>query len=356
MNSPSQSNNERNHRNSQRCEVHGVVWRMSCIQRFISSLLLLALIVTHTATAESPNVEQRRDAATETALLNATCKSIKPFYWEIGDKSASLVSASIGDKYNAETRMLVASASKWLWGAYVVQLKQGILSEEDISFLTMTSGYTHFRYQSCALMSHRNASTTVRDCFTARGIFGGSSKRNVDDIHRFHYDGGHYQKQALELELGDKNYQTLLPELQQQLGDDVIFSFDSPQIAGGINITPGHYAIFLRKILNSQLLMHDALGTYVVCTNPATCSTSTYSPTPSKESWHYSLGHWVEDDPNIGDGAFSSAGAFGFYPWIDHSKTFYGIIARKAGFGAAVGSVNCGRIIRHAWMSGKTQY
>jgi len=28
----------------------------------------------------------------------------------------------------------------------------------------------------------------------------------------------------------------------------------------------------------------------------------------------YAIGYWVEDDATYGDGAFSSAGSFGFYP------------------------------------------
>jgi hypothetical protein len=102
--------------------------------------------------------------------------------------------------------------------------------------------------------------------------------------------------------------------------------------------------------------MHDYLGTHAVCTNPATCSTALYSPVPSVESWHYSLAHWVEDDPSVGDGSFSSAGAFGFYPWIDASKTYYGILARYSlAPGAYIQSVYCGRTIRKAWMTGIAQ-
>ena len=43
--------------------------------------------------------------------------------------------------------------------------------------------------------------------------------------------------------------------------------------------------------------MHDALGTHAVCTNPATCANAEFAPSPPGESWHYSIGHWVEDDP-----------------------------------------------------------
>jgi len=62
----------------------------------------------------------------------------------------------------------------------------------------------------------------------------------------------------------------------------------------------------------------------------------------------------------VGDGAFSSAGAFGFYPWIDASKTWYGIVARKQvmsgqdpdqSLGEGYRSTMCGRLIRKAWIT-----
>ena len=70
-------------------------------------------------------------------------------------------------------------------------------------------------------------------------------------------------------------------------------------------------------------------------------------------SWHYSLGHWIEDDP-AGDGAYSSPGAFGFYPWIDTSKTLYGVVARIV-LAGAYDSALCGAQIRKAWVTGVAQ-
>jgi hypothetical protein len=100
--------------------------------------------------------------------------------------------------------------------------------------------------------------------------------------------------------------------------------------------------------------MGALLGSHPVCTNPLTCglNVAAYSPVPSTETWHYSLGHWVEDDPIVGDGAFSSAGSFGFYPWIDATKTNYGIVARSAQQGQGYASAQCGRLIRKAWTTG----
>lgn len=61
------------------------------------------------------------------------------------------------------------------------------------------------------------------------------------------------------------------------------------------------------------------------------------------------------------DGSFSSPGAFGFYPWIDSTKTYYGIVAREVHNGVLASeeaqrpylqSMNCGRLIRKAWKTG----
>lgn len=311
------------------------------------------LFITNLSIAATSN-DQRIKVATEVALHNSACTKISPFYWEIGDKEKALASGSIGDgTYTANTNMVIASASKWIWGSYIVQLKQGKLSNQDISFLNMTSGYTSFRYPRCARLGKDNKNdVTVKQCFGAKNIFGSNDVLDKDAVGHFNYNGGHFQKQAIDLGLGNANNARLQQAMQKELGSDFVFGFDSPQLAGGITTTAANYAIFLRKILNSQLLMHDALGTHSVCTNPETCDSAMSTPISSEERWHYSLAHWVEDDPKVGDGAFSSPGAFGFYPWIDKSKTYYGIVARQATIGGAVNSVTCGREIRKAWMSG----
>jgi hypothetical protein len=63
-------------------------------------------------------------------------------------------------------------------------------------------------------------------------------------------------------------------------------------------------------------------------------------------------------------GAFSSPGAFGFYPWISADRRFYGMVAREQRHGfmsgdpsdkLAVASVDCGREIRAAWMDGRAR-
>jgi CubicO group peptidase (beta-lactamase class C family) len=162
------------------------------------------------------------------------------------------------------------------------------------------------------------------------------------------------QKHAVLLGLGDLDDDELADEIQSVIGD-YSFRYSQPQLAGGIVVNADDYGNFLRHLLSGDLLLGQQLGTHAVCTNPATCASADYSPMYT-ESWHYSLGHWVEDDPVYGDGAFSSSGAFGFYPWIDASGSWYGIVARESHDSeSGHPSAMCGRLIRKAWLTGVEQ-
>lgn len=300
----------------------------------------------------------RAHAASQTAQKNPACVAIHPFYWEIGNQTELLAAASVGGRtYMANTEMPIASATKWIFGAYAVQARQGRVSESDIAALNMTSGYTNFGSTSCIkLLPARRDSQTVSECFMAENRQGGNNNDfDAEAVGKFHYNGGHFQKLALELGLGADNNTALQRDFQMYLGTDIAFNFGSPQLAGGVNTTANNYAIFLRKILSKQLYIGDLLGAHSVCTNPKTCASAVYTPVPAKLSWDYSLGHWVESDPVSGDGAFSSAGAFGFYPWIDKTKTYYGVLARQGKPGSGDDSATCGGLIRKAWMTGRVQ-
>ncbi len=111
--------------------------------------------------------------------------------------------------------------------------------------------------------------------------------------------------------------------------------------------------MFLQKVVGGQLLFKNFLGVDPVCTLPQSCPGQALR-SPVRAAWHYSYAHWVEDAPG-GDGAFSSPGAFGFYPWIDSSKTYYGIVSRagraRDGEGAGYASALCGHEIRRAFFS-----
>jgi hypothetical protein len=321
-----------------------------------------------------PTLAQRIAAATTTADNNSACTSITPFYWEVGDKNGAQASGSGGTGAlpppNADTKMMIASASKWMFSTYVVQQKGGKVSASDIKFLTFESGYTNF--------SDCSSSSTVTSCLAEPGDLPGTNGQHFDATDgKFYYNGGHMQVLASTLSIGPDNNANLATDMRAQLGANVPIVYAEPQLAGGIFASANVYAQFLRNMLGGTYgSMFAMLGSNAVCThtNSSDCPNALYSPVDqskpggpndvSNESWHYSLGHWVEDDPTVGDGAFSSPGRFGFYPWIDHSKTYYGVLARydAADVDSSIPtkapyftSAQCGRLIRSAWINGRAQ-
>src|SRR4029079_7558656 len=104
-----------------------------------------------TAAPPSPTANQQRiDAATAAAQSSVNaCAPIRPFYWEIGDRSSALASGSVSSAasttvYTQTSMMSIASASKLLYAAYIAEKRAGVLSADDYRFLNFESGYTNF--------------------------------------------------------------------------------------------------------------------------------------------------------------------------------------------------------------------
>lgn len=300
-----------------------------------------------------PSVAARLAAASGTArsTTNACSELGTGFYWEVGDANGKLAGETIsrsGTGPSPSSVMSVASASKWLYGAYVAERRGGQLTAEDIKFLTFRSGYMNFALPLC------QRDDTVGSCLThsTNGVY----SPEFDGL--FYYDSGHMQQHAARASgggVGTLGASALGAEISARLGPGVDISYQQPQLAGGAWTSPADYAVFLRKILKRQLKIADLLGSSAVCTNPKTCPTlAAHAPIPADETWSYSIGHWVESDSIEGDGSYSSLGTFGFYPWIDSSMRFYGILARsEVGGGSA--SASCGRLIRRAWVRAQAQ-
>jgi hypothetical protein len=301
-------------------------------------------------------IAQRTAAATTTAGSATQCTSLPKFYWEIGDKDGVLASGAQGSSPpSATTTMNIYSASKWIYGAYVYQRRGGVLTSDDLRSVRMRNGYTET--SACLLQA------TVGACQSAMGT------QDTSAIDKFYYASGHFQEHAaVDLGLASMTKTQLATEVHNYLGNDWAFTYQRVDLAGGGNTSAAEYGKFLRKILSGTLLLSGgALGSDSVCTftgdTDATtgrvhCDESAFSP--NDEAWSYSIGHWVETDPvwlaNGGDAAYSSPGLAGFYPWIDSSRTYYGVLARidlSAQAGGA--STACGRLIRKAWLTATPQ-
>jgi hypothetical protein len=300
--------------------------------------------------------EQRAQAATATATTAAECVGLPNFYWEIGDHDGMIASGTYGSPApTPNTLMNVYSASKWVYAAYVYQRRNGVLTTDDLRSLRMLDGYT--QTSPCLFQSN------------VGGCYNQMDTQDPAAIGKFYYASGHFQKHAaVDLGLSSKTRAQLATEVHAYLGNDWTFTYARPDLAGGGNSSATEYAKFLRKMLNGTLLLSgSALGSHAVCTytgptDPATgrvhCETAL--GTPTSEATSYSIGHRVENDPvwlaSGGDAAYSSPGVAGFYPWIDATRTYYGVLARsdlRATSGSA--SVACGRLIRKAWLTASPQ-
>jgi len=325
---------------------------------------LAALWLVQMLPAQALEDADRLTAVQQTITGNAACTGLTRFYWEIGDKVGgsghvwSGTGGATGIAPGATQQIAIYSAGKWLWGAYAYERLGGVLNATEASLLNMTAGYvTQPGMNQCTIY------TTVQACLNSMPA------RDDSAIGRFNYGSGHFQKQAVDsfkvtptpTGLGPMSKSQLATEIRRVLGTDITLSYNAPQLAGGAKSSAADYARFLRKVLNGQLRIGSALGTQAVCTLADASCNAGYSPANDaaaglQEPWHYSIGHWVEDAPGIGDGAFSSPGAAGFYPWIDASKTYYGILARNVVATTSAGnSVKCGRKIRAAWLTAAPQ-
>ena len=323
--------------------------------------------VTTNVSTVQVNCLTKAQAAEQTVQSNATCTALTPFYWEIGDKNGALASGTGGTPIDgfttapsATTSLAIASGSKWLYSAFVLELRgaAGPDPVNDVPFLNFTSGYTNFGLPICP-----GTGGTIDDCLNSAVLNGGIPRGTLspDNVGKFYYDGGHMQKHASNFGLGSYTGTDLGQAISAALGISVQFSDAQP--AGSGITTASDYAVFLRKVLNGELQITRSLGTNAVCTwhdgyNPAACPVpGVHSPTDSTTlHWHYSLGHWVEDEDS--NRAYSSAGAFGFYPWVSTDLSLYGVIARsepgtavQEGFRSAL----CGRAVRLAYQTGSPQ-
>lgn len=289
--------------------------------------------------APAPTLPERTAAAQATANHNALCTAIAPFHWSLGDGTGRLADGITGTGGpDALTAMNIASASKLLYSAWVAEQRNGVFTTEDVRHLNFTSGYTEF--------SNCLRAQTVAQCQAY--LTNGDHVAGNDG--KFFYNGGHMQKHATLMGIGADDNTALARDISSALGN-IGIPYSQPQLAGGVVSNATEYGLFLQRTVAGQTKIAALLGSHPVCTNPLTCATALSTPIPTDESWHYSVGHWVEDDPVVGDGAFSSPGAFGFYPWISADKKWWGIVARHQ-TGGAIESMKCGREIRAAWVSG----
>lgn len=296
-------------------------------------------------------------AAATTAANGSACNAARPFYWEIGGQTGSpIVSGQVGGTtYSRTTEMDLASASKWITAAYVLEryngLPGGSAGADIVDSMQMLKGHTSFNELWCEIVSQ------VGNCHTI-------SNNDVVDSSKvgdFNYNSGDMQWVAASsnhLDLGDLYRSGLASEIDSYLALGSTFNAATPLLAGGYNMNTVDYAQFLQRLMTGYYVMTDYLGYNPVATVCSNC----FSPL-NTANLHYSLFHWIEDQTGgyfdeeetypagVGDGVYSSPGAFGYYPWITADKNYYGIVARRETAGSWLESVVCGQAIRDAFFN-----
>ncbi|GEN12882.1 hypothetical protein SAMN05443572_103612 [Myxococcus fulvus] len=292
-------------------------------------------------------------AAFDTAHEALGCKSLGNFYWEIGTGTGPLYGLSKGSGVTATTVMPIASASKWLYaGAYVESKGYANLTADEKKRLNFTSGYIDENTTLCDV-----AGTNVSTCY-------GASFKDVTyrPLHngRYFYNGGHMQKLALDdmpLRRGT-GIASVMDWLNPLLGTTFPESDSDVAPAGGFSGSAAQYRVFLLKLLNNQTALATRLTVDAVPAGPGGTGVS-FTPWTAGEAY-YGLGHWIEGERVGGTWTVtghSSAGAFGFYPWVNAARTRYMVLARLRQLGSEEGEKSraCAQSIRTAYETGVAQ-
>jgi len=365
------------------------------------SVLAILMLGAGAVSAAGPSLDDRKRDA-QAAADGPSCRGLN-FYWEIGNaagekRSGNGPGGSGGNQVRADDPMLIASGGKWLYSAYVVEMRNGTPSSSDIPYLNFKSGYHSLR--SCTFPLTPAADRTVYKC----GEPGNNPKTDADAPEplpeggtvpgSFYYDSGHFEAHAANdpsLLLATQTAPALGGVIGGKLGMADL-SYAGLVFAGDARTTAASYGGFLQKVLKGRadqaggLKIGQLLGTNDVCTSTATrmeglkrvpvdCNlkddrsdrSESVPPLPARlddtgvlpdgsvsvpngPPWRYSLGHFVEKDQTV-----SSPGLLGFYPWIDASRQWYGVLARYQPVGLSYqDSVVCGRAIRNAWLHARS--
>lgn len=207
-----------------------------------------------------------------------------------------------GPPRHAETPVTLASASKIVYAAAACE---GARSVGDDPLLQMSGGWV-----DGAVFG--SARATV-------GQAHGGAVFNPTAVSHFWYDGASMQQHAMNAGLGGLDAAKLGAWATDRLGVPV--EYTAPLVSGSARMAPADLLRLLILLARRERVLGDLLGHDTV---PAGPDDDNVLNTPATQNWRYGLGHWVESPE--GDGAFSSLGANGVYPWISAGRQWAGVI------------------------------
>lgn len=273
----------------------------------------------------------------------------------IGDETGVLFSFEKG-QFSVTKPVLIASANKWLTGATIWRLiEQGVLDRNshpqdfidywtsDVSdprsqitldtLLGLSSGFNNSPINTECIGSHE---FSLYDC--VKDLYQGGLDSTPGEVYS--YGPEHFQIAALLASeaMAGQNFQLIMREElfePLEMSDDTTYALQNngnARFSGGIWSTALDYSKFLRGMLAGDVI-RDLEGFFQDRTENVVFNFRPDGVEANGLDWHYAFGFWIECDSFPFDTScnenptVSSPGAFGFTPWIDLKKGYWGIIA-----------------------------
>lgn len=283
----------------------------------------------------------------------------------IGDKTGILYSYSKGSA-DLDRNLVIWSASKWVTSTMLLRLvDEGTLQLSDHpqptidwwvaglkpnrldltleQLLSFTSG---MKDPSMLMACEFRPLTPYEDC--AKDIY--NNGLDFAPGTTYYYGGAHMHIAGLMAmkKLGVASFNDVFLRFKRDTGlfpqSGSAFKTPStinPMPSGGLNTSAREYAEFLRQHLNRSLLSQTSYAKMYADHTAAPQVTISYSPVRDaykdaeavSQDWHYGLGVWLECPQAAWSAScaqntiYSSAGAQGFYPYIDPAHGYYGVVA-----------------------------
>ena len=171
----------------------------------------------------------------------------------------------------------------------------------------------------------RRQSGALRDC----------AQRIVDAAHtsptRFYYGTHHMLPAAASLVDDDESFTNIFARMQAETGLFLSSSYRSAEKPLAFRTTAAEYMAFL-KALQAGDLLDDEVRTRMLTAQTLDVDVASSPADRVEQGWRYGYGNWVHCDSTC-DTQHHSAGARGFYPWIDTDDDTRGVIAFNSGLG-----------------------
>lgn len=273
----------------------------------------------------------------------------------IGDSSGILYNYEKGE-VTINTQLRLASANKWITGATLWRLvERGVLNRDDrpqeyIDFWTndasdprsavtldyllgLTSGFNNSPIQAECI---GNPLRSLYEC--VQSLY----EEGLDTTpgSTFSYGPEHFQMGALmgSAAAGISDFRQIMASevfeplsMSSDTGYQALTN-DNARYSGGLLSTAADYAKFLQALLAGTFIT-DMDGFIEDRTANVSFEYRPEAAAANNLDWHYAFGFWKECDAQPYEAScdeqpiISSPGAFGFTPWVDLARGYWGIIA-----------------------------